>query len=57
MDLPKKDRCIFIRRYWYTDPIYEIARRYHMAESAIKVSLHRSRKKLKTQLEQEGYAP
>lgn len=57
MDLPQKDRCVFVRRYWYTDPIYDIAHRYHMTESAVKVSLHRSRNKLKTRLEKEGYTP
>ena len=55
--LPQRDRCIFVRRYWYTDPILGIACRYHMTESAVKVNLHRSRKKLKTLLEQEGYTP
>ena len=55
--LNQKDRCVFVRRYWYTDPIYEIAHRYRMTESAVKVSLHRSRNKLKTLLEQEGYSP
>ena len=55
--LSQKDRCAFVRRYWYTDPIYDIAHRYHMTESAVKVSLHRSRRKLKTLLEQEGYTP
>jgi len=55
--LPQKDRCIFVRRYWYTDSILDIARRYHMTESAVKVNLHRSRNKLRSLLEQEGYAP
>lgn len=55
--LSQKDRCIFVRRYWYTDTVSDIARRYTMTESAVKVSLHRSRKKLRTYLEQEGYTP
>ena len=55
--LNQKDRCVFVRRYWYTDPIYDIAYRYRMTESAVKVSLHRSRNKLKSLLEQEGYTP
>lgn len=53
--LPQRDRCVFVRRYWYTDSIADIAHRYHMTESAVKVNLHRSRKKLRTALEQEGY--
>ena len=55
--LPQRDRCIFVRKYWYTDTVLDIARKYHMTESAVKVNLYRSRKKLKTLLEQEGYTP
>ena len=56
-ELPRRDRCIFVRRYWYTDSIADIARRYHMSTSAVKVNLHRNRKKLRSLLEQEGYTP
>ena len=52
--LPQKDCCVFIRRYWYVDSMMEIAGRYHMALGSVKSSLHRSRKKLKNFLEQEG---
>ncbi len=52
--LPEKDRCIFLRRYWYVDSTREIALRYHMAEGTVKSTLHRVRSKLKTYLEQEG---
>jgi len=52
--LPQKDCCLFIRRYWYLDSLTEIASRYHMAQGSVKSSLHRSRKKLKQYLEQEG---
>ena len=55
--LPLRERCIFIRKYWYTDSILDIARRFHMTESAVKVNLHRSRNKLRQLLEQEGFAP
>ena len=54
--LPQRDRCVFVRRYWYTDSIADIAHRYHMSESAVKVNLHRSRTKLRAVLEQEGYS-
>ena len=53
--LPQRDRLVFLRRYWYSDPINEIAFRCKMTEGAVKVSLHRSRKKLRKLLEQEGY--
>jgi len=55
--LPQRDRCIFVRRYWYADSIRDIAQKYHMTQSAVKVNLHRSRNKLRTLLEQEGYTP
>ena len=52
--LPEKECCIFLRRYWYVDSVQEIARRYHLAEGTVKSSLHRTRKKLREYLEQEG---
>ena len=52
--LPQKDCCIFLRSYWYMDPLEEIARRYRMPLGSVKSSLHRSRKKLRTYLEQKG---
>ena len=52
--LPEKECCIFLRRYWYVDSMQEIARRYHLAEGTVKSSLHRTRKKLREHLEQEG---
>ena len=52
--LPQKDCCIFLRRYWYMDPLEEIARRYRMPLGSVKSSLYRSRKKLRTYLEQKG---
>jgi len=55
--LPRRERLIFIRRYWYADPVTEVARRCRMSESAVKVSLHRTRNKLRKLLEQEGFAP
>lgn len=52
--LPQKDCCVFMRRYWYMDSLDDIARRYHMALGSVKSSLYRSRQKLKVYLEQEG---
>ena len=53
--LQKKECCIFLRRYWYMDSHRQIADRYHMTEGAVKSNLHRTRKKLKAYLEQEGF--
>ena len=52
--LPREQRWVFLRRYWYADPVAEIARRGHMTVSKVKSMLLRTRKKLKTYLEQEG---
>ena len=52
--LPQKDCCVFMRRYWYMDSLEDIARRYHMALGSVKSSLFRTRKKLREYLEQEG---
>lgn len=47
-------RRIFMRRYWYFSEIKEIAGDLGMSESKVKMSLLRSRKRLKQLLEQEG---
>ena len=52
--LPKETRLIFLRRYWHVDTIAEIAARYGMTESKVKMQLSRTRAKLCTFLESEG---
>ena len=52
--LPVKTRQIFMRRYWFMSPIKDIARDVDMSESAIKVSLMRTRNEFKAHLEKEG---
>ena len=52
--LPKDTRLIFLRRYWHLDTIAEIAARYGMTESKVKMQLSRTRAKLQTYLESEG---
>ena len=53
--LPCKTRNIFIRRYWYTSSVAEIAEEYSMKESAVGMLLLRTRNKLKTHLQKEGF--
>ena len=53
--LPNKTRNVFIRRYWYTSSIAEIAKEYSMRESAVAMLLFRTRNKLKTHLQKEGF--
>lgn len=52
--LPRESRMIFLRRYWYVDTIAEIAARYGIGESKVKMQLHRTRAKLCAYLEKEG---
>lgn len=52
--LPARERKVFVLRYYYTEPILQIAKRCSIAESNVKVILNRTRKKLKKQLNKEG---
>ena len=52
--LSRENRLIFLRRYWYADPVREIAERYQISESKVKTQLHRTRKKLQQFLEGKG---
>jgi len=52
--LPKDSRIIFLRRYWYAESVADIAKRFGMTESKVKMQLHRTRGKLKDYLEKEG---
>lgn len=54
--LPREQRWVFLRRYWYADPVAEIARRGRMSPGKVKSMLFRTREKLKKYLEQEGIA-
>ena len=53
-EISKKNRVIFLRRYWYMDSIENIARIMGMTKSGVKMSLLRSRAKLKKFLKEEG---
>ena len=52
--LPARARMVFMRKYWYMDSIADIAKALGMTESAVKVSLHRTREKFRKHLEKEG---
>lgn len=52
--LPQESRLIFMRRYWHMDTIAEIAARYGITESKVKMQLNRTRTKLRAYLEKEG---
>ena len=52
--IPSTDRRVFVCRYWYLDPIEDIAKQFGFTKSKVKSMLHRTRKKLRTYLEKEG---
>ncbi len=52
--LPKTDRVIFMRRYWYLCSIKEISRDFNMNENTVKSILFNERKRLKAICEKEG---
>ena len=52
-ELPRVERRVFMCRYWYMDPISDIAKRFACSESKIKSMLYRTRKRLRTVLEKE----
>jgi RNA polymerase sigma-70 factor (ECF subfamily) len=53
--LPRANRIIFLRRYWFGDSVGHIAEDMGYSENAVSVRLNRCRGKLRTYLEQEGY--
>lgn len=52
--LPETDRNIFLRRYWCLDSIADIARSFGFSQSKVASMLHRTRQKLRRNLEKEG---
>lgn len=52
--LPKDVRKVFVKRYWYLCSVKEIAKEYGMSESKVKMTLLRTREKLKIQLQNGG---
>lgn len=51
----RESRYIFIRRYWFGDPVGEIAKELKMNENAVSVRLNRIRNSMKDYLMKEGY--
>lgn len=53
--LSERDGNVFLRRYFFTEPVAVIAERYGLTENHVMVILNRTRKKLKLELMKEGY--
>ncbi len=54
--LSREDRCLFVRRYFYTDTVSELAAQTGDSANRISVRLFRLRGKLKKALAKEGYS-
>ncbi len=53
--LPEAECNLFIGRYYFSDSLKEVSRYCNMSEGKAKTVLFRTRQKLKTYLEKEGY--
>lgn len=53
--LDKESRMIFVRRYWYSDSIPDIAASFQISNNNATVRLFRTREKLKKYLRKAGY--
>ena len=53
--LPEDKRYMFILRYWYSDSVSDIAKRFQTSANNVSVTLSRVRQKLKTQLIERGF--
>lgn len=53
--LPMQARRAFVARYYYAEPLAEVARQGGMSQSAAKSLLYRTRQGLKQYLEKEGF--
>ncbi len=52
--LPETERQVFLRRYWFMDPIAAICARCGFSQSKVKSMLARTRARLRRHLEKEG---
>lgn len=53
--LPRRECDVFLRRYFFSEDLSAIAKRYGIRQNTVSVILHRTRKKLREYLEQEDY--
>lgn len=52
--LDKENRVMFVRRYWYSDSLADIAKLFQTSKHNVSVRLSRTRQKLKKYLMKEG---
>lgn len=54
--LDRESRVLFVRRYWFGDPVRQLAALTGRTENNVSVRLSRLRGRLRTYLEQEGFS-
>ena len=54
--LPQQDRILFLRRYWFGDPLNTLAKQCRISPNALAQKMFRLRLRLKAVLEKEGYS-
>lgn len=54
-ELSKREANVFLRRYFFTEPVQVISERYGISENNVMVILSRTRRKLKKKLIKEGF--
>lgn len=55
LTLPETERNVFLSRYWYCEPVRDIARRFGYSESRTASQLRRTRERLRRALEEEDW--
>lgn len=53
--LPHREQQVFLCRYWYMDSIDSICKQFGFSESKVKSMLKRTRERLRTTLNKEGF--
>lgn len=53
--LPEREQKLFVRRYFFSEPVKLIADRCGMSENHVNVTLSRMRRRLRIHLSKEGY--
>ena len=53
---PELERKLFIRRYFHLESLEDLGRRFGLSAGQVKSKLHRTRQKLRAELEREGVA-
>ena len=53
----RRDRALFVRRYFYGEGTGELAKRFGMGGNAVSAALRRCRLRLRAYLEKEGFDP